>query len=420
MKQLIIYARQENRLKELAKKHKCKVTINNRFNVYPSDLSYASEYENGCAYNTGYQLQKSFNKEMEVMSNQVLFEALDVTIEADQNGNQVKLLGMVDEEGYVTTISEDVKWGDFDTENIDMFRCDKCNTKRRRTKVFIVEGIVGEYAGQTMQVGGNCAVQLDCEKALKKLLKQVEWFIKDIEQFEDDFVFSWGKGIDYTIIDNLEELFQVSASWIKKHGYISYAEADNPYENKIATGKRISEIFDGEASAQVRQDLINQLPEEEKTENYWTNKILNWLQVQEDSDYIHNAKVSIAKQDARKRGILISLVWMVIKHDLKEKEKALRNEFAEELVKPDEGVKIDINALVLSAKVYEDYYGERKGLTVLDRKYGKIFFKTTSEWVWDVKANDVIKGKITIKTVKEDISFAKTSSRKFEVVNASM
>ena len=433
MKQLTIYARQENRLKELAKKHKCKVTINNRFNVYPSDISYASEYANGAAYDTGYQLQKSFNKEMQIMVNQVLFEAITVTIEAEQDGNQVKLLGVVNEEGYVETLSSDINWGDFDVENIDMFRCDKCNTKHKRKKVYIVEGIAGDYVGQIMQVGGHCAVQLDCEKALKKLLKKVQFFIDDLEKYEDDFLFNWGKGtVDYPIVDSLEELFQVSAGFILKHGYVSNAEAENNrYYNSLteteSTGKRIKSLFiwDGSQCATeaelTRKRLINFLPEDERVDGFWTEKVLNWLNNQDnDSDYIHNAKIAIAKRDFRKIGILVSLVWMVIKQERKDKEKAIREAFTEEVIKPIEGAKISIEALVISAKVYDDYYGSRKGLTVLDKKYGKIFFKTQSEWVWDVKANDIIKGKITIKTVKDDISFAKTSSRKFEINETSI
>ena len=111
---------------------------------------------------------------------------------------------------------------------------------------------------------------------------------------------------------------------------------------------------------------------------------------------------------------------MVIKQERKDKEKAIREAFTEEVIKPIEGDKIDIDAIVLATKIYDDYYGTRKGLTVMDKTYGKIFFKTTSDWVWNVETNDVIKGKVIIKAVNDDISFAKTSSRKFEVLHVNI
>ena len=350
-------------------------------------------------------LEKATNKAAELGATLTVVEegkiwgqiVLVVNVVANQPENQPILLAYAHVDGERYSFSTAWQWTEENVNSIDFSSCDICNTKRDRKKIFIVD-----VNGKVLKVGGSCADNLNCEATLASLLK-INLNIQ--EEIESEFGFS-------------RESFQSVDSWLttaavfcKEFGFVSKKTAD--LNNSMSTYARVLDVIYPPVHAETAEIIRTEyailstkhLNEVEKSDGYWTEATLAYLNSKEFSEYIHNCRIAIQTGKEKMLGYTVSAVGMLLKEKTEAVAKFVRTET------PVTGDKITVNGVIVRKVSDENKWGTSLKVTIDDSKYGKVWVRTTAAWAYEASEGNKIECVINVKEVKDNIIFAARASK---------
>lgn len=171
-----------------------------------------------------------------------------------------------------------------DVSEIDFLRCDKCQIKHDRVKTFFIT-----YKGQDMQVGGDCAAELDVEKHVRRMLAECFDFLKYHEDdcMSEDMFFQTVK-IKQENVSLSEEEFNEALSimygLVLKRGYVSKSSAAfGEMPTAYVYDELVRHAKQGSAGAvQALEKMRSEVP---KT---LVSELIEHYESQEFSDFNHN------------------------------------------------------------------------------------------------------------------------------------
>lgn len=373
------------------------------------------------ARNTQCEVEIGQSYQITAAPSNLSLDVVEVTITAVQSTGDERILAKATREtlteSFVRTFSPEA-FTNFDFDHVDYQRCDKCGAKHNRKSVFMVHTASDGY----MQVGGQCAKNLNCEVHCERLVRALDKFDRQFEKsdlpvFHRDYS-SWESFYDFTV----DEILRVAAAVIKRDDrYYTDGMVSDPYSEfygNVSTPVRVREFFPECENTNPptidRHQLVRcMLSEAEQADGYWLDRVVTWLLNEEATDYVHNTKVAIFNPGRSIRwGLLVSAVWQVIKEDRRLAREAEKQNYT----KPTDGQQIALDGEVVKTSWKEDFYGNMKcGVTVKDRVYGNLWFGTTARWVDTLDAGDIVRGQVQVRSVKDGIAFV-SAPKKPEII----
>lgn len=304
-----------------------------------------------------------------------------------KQANEHRIVAFADIEGTVHSFSDNFQWSKEKIEALDFGLCEKCQQKRPRVKLFWVE-----TEGKVIQVGGSCAANFNCETRIKNLLDIVKELRELLEGGSEG-----GYGGSY----GLNPVSVVNASFLvfKHYGYVSRKAAIDVSSIDIVS------TYICNPSEGARKELAQFEKEIDETYgsfSYHYDKLLKYCEEKnagEFNEFFHNAEIALLNPTPKKFALIVTIAgfyWNSIQPKAEEKEYE----------KPPVE-KINFSGKVLKTKIHQGNFGVQFDITVLDERYGKIWFRSTAKGIDELGVGDKIEGLISISEVKDNIAFGK-------------
>lgn len=285
--------------------------------------------------------------------------------------------------------------------------CDHCNTRRSRHDTYVLKA----EGGKLMQVGRNCLADFIRSEDVATILngREVQELLygADIgESSFDDDAFGGGSGGEFFF--NLNQVVALSYREVRKNGY---RKASNEFGTtkgavSFALGQRPSDsglAYDWDEAQATKEDYEG------------AKEIIKFVEEMEgESDYVHNLKVSFARGGVNYRalGIVVSAAGSYFRHlgIVAERKRKLNEHFGE--VK----ARYDLELTLVRRNGYDTGFGWKTILIFEDDKGRNFVWKTMSPP--DLDIGDKVTGKGTVKEHSEYKERKQTqlSRCKFEVV----
>lgn len=312
-------------------------------------------------------------------------------------GTESKILAYIDTEGYVHSFGK-YEWTEETKNAINFKRCDRCQKEIARKKIFIVE-----HKGDVLQVGGECANQMNCEVMMRRLLKIITKTIKDAR---DEEWFCSG-GYSRCWLNPLVIVCYLTAI-IRKHGYRSQKEADSKYE--LSTTQIFQNYQEPKNSKDFDDIIQTKLTEEERNTDILLQELREYLDKQQWSEFTNNAKVALETGNLKMIGYVAYMVFCL------NRDKIEKTQIKTELEPVNLDQEIEIDAVISTYKqdkTSQGFFSQR--YTVIDPRYGKIWFKSVAGWTRNADVGDRIKGKVKVIGKGEGIIFVRPKSGKLGI-----
>lgn len=287
-------------------------------------------------------------------------------------------------------------------DTTDFSRCDACGCHRARNKIFIVQEV---ETGEIKQLGGSCASNLNLAHKVSKLVDRVTDVLKEFDKNDIDCFHSGKVAFDYSTF------IPIWLGCIRTEGFVSSRESgfDNPSTRHICESVFIGSLQGDSASDQKILSLWESKLTEEERNKDWVGFLLKELHNMEwkENDFLINVKNALEFGSSRLAGYVCAFVNTLEKNRIREIEQKKFTEIIETKELPPIDQKIEVDGLIVSAKTDDDAFGCVRKILIQDRRWGKIWFKTTAEWSWGAQAGNEIQCLVTTFKVNDDISFCK-------------
>jgi hypothetical protein len=309
-----------------------------------------------------------------------------ITVVAKQPENLPSILAVAEKDGMANSFTTKFGWTKESLETVDYTLCQKCGVKHNRVKIFVLE--LGETKEQ-IQVGGTCAKNLNCETRVKKLLNLFKNFEEQIN--EEDYEY----GGDSGQLRNTD-IARITLGVVRKYGYVSGKKSFETFQQPTieivrnlmcGPDENIKEIQSSLDKSETNDEILTRTEQfvEEKSKAEWSN-------------FWHNCQIALGRFRTKDTTLIVTAIALA-EVDRHYKIKS----FVRIEVEPK--TKIDFTGTVLKAVTNEGQWGNTRAVTILDEKYGKIWFNTTIKEAWDLNVGDKISGKITVKGKETGIYF---------------
>jgi len=317
----------------------------------------------------------------------------------------------------------DFQWTKEWVDELDPLRCDVCEQRRLRKRLFLVRE---EKTNEILIVGGSCArkfCDIDLEQLIRKFFREAERIASEIREGLDQAALFYDTCFRVALAEEI----------VRRKGYVSQKKAE--IEDDYSTGARVSAYFmrrrDGSLTEDAREvhELVKpaiQAIRKRATEFEETHfaELIAYFEAKLEKQWSEFDNNCVAYLSGRKFSTGFAAFFGSIKPTL-EGEVPNPKKKAVEAVKGFDGVETgkccDLGRfLVINTKWRSGHFGDSLAFTCVSPDGGKLWFKVTegcqSERDWSqavgdkwVRGNSGIEIELrgTVTEIKPDISFAK-------------